>query len=182
MAYERIGLKTTKRIVQNLNLDPVTGEQHGTDLDVAGKLSSGDSLVGLNVTVTPTGTAGTWVSGIYAKVTQGNTKAVNGYISGAELEVINTANNVSDNFVLVLNSNSSGNQRGQHESYIALRSYGTKAANSFIWIEDQTIGADNDVTSLIAANNPTAATHTIRIIVDDTAYYLMVCAAASLGA
>ena len=182
MAIERIGIKSRKKITQDLFIHAVSGEEHGTSLAVAGVLSSGDSLVGLNVAVTPTGTAGSWVSGIYAKVTQGSTKAVNGYISGAELEVINTADNVSDNFVLVLNSNSSGNQRGQHESYIALRSYGTKAANSFIWIEDQTIGADNDVTSLIAANNPTAATHTLRFICDDTAYYLMVCAAASLGA
>lgn len=165
----------------DINAGTVTGEVHGMELDYTGTLSSGDSLVGLNVATTTAGTAGTWVSGIYAKVIQGATKNVNGYLCAAEFETINSANNVSDNFVLVLNSNNSGGQRGQHESYIALRSYGSLAANSFLWIEDQTIGADNDTTSLVAANNPTAATHTLRIIIDDTAYYIMLCNAASLA-
>lgn len=151
----------------------LSAERHTVSVVSSGTLASGAGLVGVNIAVTTAGTAGTWVSGIYAKVTQGATKNVNGYLCGAEFEVINTANNVSDNFVLVLNSNNSGGQRGQHESYIALRSYGSLAANSFLWIEDQTIGTNNTAV-LISSTGAKTHSHSIRIIVDDTAYWLMV--------
>ena len=156
--------------VENL-LGVVVSEEHGFDLAVTGTMASGTGMVGLNVAVTPAGTAAAWVSGIYAKVTQGTTKRVDGYISGAEFEVVNTNTNPSDWFPLVLNANSTNN--GQHSAYIALRSYGTLALNQLLWIEDQTIGSDGNTTSLVSANNPAACTHTIRFMIDNTAYWIM---------
>lgn len=149
----------------------ISGEAHANDIVSTGTLSSGDSLVGLNIAVTTAGTAGTWASGIYAKVVQGTTKNVNGYLSGAEIEVVNTNTNPSDWFPLVLNANSTTDS--QHAAYIACRSYGTHALSRLFWIEDQTIAGDGDTASLVSANNPTAATHCIKIIIDDTDYWLM---------
>ena len=166
-------------IVADAGAIPAGVERHNVEITASGEMASGSGLVGLNIALTPIGTAGAWASAIYAKVVQGTTKRVNGYISGVEIEVVNTNTNPSDWFPLVLNANSVAN--GQHSAYIALRTYGSLALNQFLWIEDQTIGADNDVTSLVAANNPTAATHTLRIMIDDTAYYIMLCSAAALG-
>ena len=170
---------TVYQIVCNYAAGTISGEVHGLAVSMTGTLSSGDGMVAGNFIATTSGTAAAWVSGIYAKVVQGASKNVSGYISGAEFEVISSVTvDVSDWFVLVLNANSKCN--GQHSAYIALRNYGTTALNQLLWIEDQTIGSDNDETSLVAANNPTAATHTIRIMVDDTPYYLMVCNAGGL--
>lgn len=146
------------------------GESHGLDMVTTGTLGSGGVLVGGNFAVTTAGTAGEWVSGIYAKVIQGTTKNVNGYISGAEFEVVNTNTDASDWFPLVLNANSVDN--GAHSSYIGLRSYGTTALNSLLWIEDQTIGTTSE-TSLVSTGIKAASTHTLRIIIDDTPYWIL---------
>jgi len=162
--------------------DAISGEEHAFAVAYAGILSSGDSMVGGNFAVTPTGSAGSWVSGIYAKVTQGATKAVNGYISGAEFEVINSADNVSDNFVLVLNSNNSGGQRGSHESYIALRSYGSLAANSFLWVStDHTIGTKSDTVLMSTFADGAHISHALRFIAGSTPYWLLASSTAPSG-
>jgi len=154
----------------------ITGEEHGLATNYTGTLSSGDSMVGINSRVTTAGSAATWVSGIYAKVTQGSTKNVNGYISGAEFEVINSADNVSDWFPLVLNANNSGAQVGSHSSYIGLRDYGSTKIQSLLWIEDQTIGTLS-ATSLVSTTNDEAASHVLRIIIDDTPYWILLTSA-----
>lgn len=151
----------------------ISGEEHAFDVTMAGVCSSGDSMVGGNFAVTPTGTAATWVSGIYAKVTQGATKAVNGYISAAEFEVVNSADSVSDWFLLVLNASNSGAQQGSHSSYIALRDYGSTDIQSFLWVStDFTIGSS--ATDLIATKTSAAVSHVLRIIVGSTPYWIMV--------
>ncbi len=81
----------------------ITGEAYGVNLTYTGTLSSGDSMVGLNVVATAVGSAASWVSGLYVKATQAS-KVVNGYICAAELELASTAAGSSDLAVLVLNS------------------------------------------------------------------------------
>jgi len=161
----------------NLVSDPaaeIVGEEHCLAVDYQGVVSSGDGMVGGNFAVTPTGAAAAWVSGIYAKVTQGAVKAVNGYISGAEFEVINAADNVSDWFVLVLNSNNSGAQRGSHSSFIALRDYGSLELSSLLWLPAEiTMGSDDDSVLLSSLGGDQASTHTIRITVDGTPYWIL---------
>ena len=81
----------------------ITGEEHAVDITNGGTCSSGDSMVGLNVVTTASGSAASWVSGLYVKATQAS-KVVNGYICAAELELASTAAGSSDLAVLVLNS------------------------------------------------------------------------------
>jgi len=150
-------------------LGTVSGEKHGMSVVVTGTMASGTGMVGGNFAVTTAGTAAAWVSGIYAKVTQGATKNVNGYISGAEFEVINTAANVSDWFVLVLNANSSYN--GSHSSYIALRDYGGTALNSMFWFGDASIGSASD-TALLSTVSGQTHSHALRFIVSGTPYWV----------
>jgi hypothetical protein len=154
----------------------ISGEEHGIDVVHTGTLSSGDGMVGLNVVTTTAGTAGAWASGGYIKVLQGSTKNVNGYLSALELELTNSAANVSDEFVLVLNMSNSGANRGQHESYIALRDYGSTDANSFLWVSsDHTIGTKSDTSLMTTFADGAHITHAIRILGPDATPYWMLC-------
>lgn len=165
------GGSTTQGVSIVQNLAAVATESHGLDVASTGTLSSGDGLVGGNFVTTTAGTAGAWASGVYAKVVQGTTKNVNGYLSGAEFEVVNTNTSVSDWFPLVLNANST--TLGSHSSYIALRDYGSTDLNSFLWIpSDHTVGTASN-TSLITTAAYLAATHGIRIIVDGTPMWIL---------
>lgn len=143
-------------------------ERHNVEMVSTPTMASAGNYVNLNVTTTTAGTAAAWVSSIYAKITQGSTKNVNGYFCAAELELVNSAANVSDNFVLVLNYQNNGSGRGSHESYIALRDYGSLAANSLLWIGDSTIGS-NVTTSLVSTStSDVTATHCVRFLVGST--------------
>lgn len=109
----------------------ITGEEHAVDVTNGGTVSSGDSMVGINVVTTASGAAGSWVSAFYAKTVQAS-KVVNGYLCGAEIELQSTAAGASDNSVLVLNS--TRNHTGSPpacDPYITLREYGTTYANVF---------------------------------------------------
>lgn len=151
----------------------LSGEEHAFDVTMGGTCSSGDGMVGGNFAVTPSGTAAAWVSGIYAKVTQGSTKAVSGYISAAEFEVINSAANVSDWFVLVLNASNSGANQGSHSSYIALRDYGSLDIQSLLWVStDHTIGT-NSTTALMSSTAAKTHSHSLRFIAGSTPYWIM---------
>jgi len=147
-------------------------ERHTIEIVSTATMASGGNYAGLNIAVTTAGTAATWVSPLYCKVTQGTTKNVNGYLCAAEFEVVNGAANVSDNFVLVLNYQNNGSGHGSHESYIALRDYGSLAANSFLWIADATV-ASGDATALVSSKTSAAVSHTLRIIVGSTNYWIM---------
>jgi hypothetical protein len=161
-----------------------TGEVHAFDLKATGSTRSGGSIVGHNIVLTTAGTAGTWASAIYAKVTEGTTKNINGYISAAELELaIGGTYNPSDLGVLVLNSTITNTNLGNctHKAYIYLRDYGTDSGAALgstsmpnlFWFGDQTIGSDSDGASLLAANTIASSTHTIRFLIGTTPYYIM---------
>ncbi|MFH1111920.1 MAG: hypothetical protein V1712_02515 [Patescibacteria group bacterium] len=154
-------------------------ENHGLDVNFTGTMGSSSGAVAGNFIMTTAGTSGAWASGIYAKVTQDTTKHVTGYLSGAEFEVVNTNTNVSDWFPLVLNANST--TLGSHSSYIAMRNYGTAALNSLLWIEDQTVDTGNSATALVTNYDDAPEghlTHAIRIIIDDTPYWIPITAVA----
>jgi len=165
--------ESTKKATITIAAVAITDEEHAFAVSYAGILSSGDSMVGGNFAVTPTGTAGVWVSGIYAKVTQGETKAVNGYISGAEFEVINSADNVSDWFPLVLNAHNDGAQHGTHAAYMALREYGTTALGRLFWFADQSIGTKDNATLLTTFADGAHITHAVRVLAGETPLWLL---------
>lgn len=116
----------------------ITGEEHSLDIVSTATLSSGDGLVGLNVAVTPSGTAGAWVSAVFGKVTEvaAAPGPVGGYFCGAEFEVNITGSQPSAYAVLVLNSNADNSTYGQTESYVWLREYGDKAVRSLLGFMD----------------------------------------------
>jgi len=131
----------------------ISGEKHSMDVTGGGVVSSGDSLVGLNVTTTPTGSAASWVSGLFVNCTQAS-KVVNGYICAAEFELTSTAANASDNSVIVLNSvRTHTGSAPVVEPYIMLREYGASGsyANAFVRIFGDTgQGGTTDATTLIS--------------------------------
>lgn len=159
-----------------------TTELHALDVVAVPTCVSGSNYVGGNFQVAPLGTAASWVSGIYAKVTQSSTKSVNGYISAAEFEVVNAADNVSDWFVLVLNASNSGANPGTHASYIALRDYGSTDIQSLLWVStDHTIGTKSDTALMTSFADGAHISHAIRIIAGATPYWILCSSQAPSG-
>lgn len=152
-------------------------ERHSVELVSTATMASGGNYVNLNVVTTTGGTAGSWVSSIYAKITQGTTKNVNGYFCAAEFEIVNGAANVSDNFCLVLNYQNNGSGRGSHESYIAIRDYGSLAATSLLWIADSTIGTNVTTSLMSTSTSDVTVTHCVRFYAGSTPYWFLVSSA-----
>ena len=151
----------------------ITGEDHVLDIAYDGTLSSGDSMVGCNVAVTPAGTGGTWVSAFYGKVTQTGTKAVNGYISAAEFEVVlGGSYNPSDWAVLVLNAtdNNTGGSPSR-SAYIYLRDYGSRDQECLMRFYDESRASASD-SVLISQATPTPFDTTVRCMVGTTPVWL----------
>jgi hypothetical protein len=140
----------------------ITGEEHAASIAMGGTLSSGDSMVGLNIAVTTAGTAGQWVSALYAKVVQGATKNVNGYLCAAEFEVTNSADNISAWFVMVLNAGNSGSTSGSNSAYVALREYGSTPVPNLFWFAENAIGTKSDTSLLTTFADGAHISHAIR--------------------
>jgi len=166
----------------------VTGaELHGLTITAAGTFAGGSTgLVGLNVVTTTAGSAGMWANAIYARVVEGTTKNVNGYISVAEFqaEVAQTTAPPCSIQILALNSavTHTGMRSGSGMAYIGLHDYGSDAGvfngqtsmNALFLFAEQTIsGTDPDGTSLLAPNTIAISTHTIRFLIGATPYYIM---------
>lgn len=154
----------------------VDTELHGVEINQTATHISGGNMVALNVTQTTAGTAGAWSSAIYAKVTQGTTKNVNGYLSAIECELVNSNTNVSDWFPLVINANST--TLGSHSSFIALRNYGTAVLNSLFWVGDAALidatGASSDhLVSVLSGGKETTCNYAVRFISNGTPLWLL---------
>jgi len=140
-------------IYLDVDAGAVSGEEHAMDIVSVGTMTSGDSLVGLNVTTAPTGTAASWVSGLYVKTTQAS-KVVNGYLCAVEFELASTAANPSDHALMVLNwsCNHTGSPAAA-DPYIMLRDYGTTHANCFVrFFNDTGMSAEKSATTLVTTN------------------------------
>jgi len=152
----------------------VSGEEYGLALTCGGTLSSGDALVGANIAVTPVGANASWVAGIFSKVVESATKRVDGYMAAGEFEVQTACDTASASACLVLQwANTSANQPA-NAAYIMLKDWGTTRQRAlFEFGSEHTIGSDGDTTSLLSANNPTAATHAIRCTINNVPYWIM---------
>lgn len=157
----------------------ITGEEHAVDIVNGGTCSSGDMMVGLNVVTTASGTAASWVSGLFVKAVQAS-KVTNGYIGGAEIELQSTAANASDNSVLYLNStrNHTGSAPAS-DPYITLREYGTTYADTFVRVFGDTGQGDTttfNVNRLVTEVQDTYEANcrcAIRCMVGSTPMWLM---------
>ena len=156
----------------NINCRSITATGK-LDLSYIGALSSGGEAVGANLVTTTAGTAGSWASAIYAKIIQGTTKNVNGYLCAAEFELaIAGSYNSSDCAVLVLNSTISNTGGAiSHPAYIYIREYGSKKMDNLLWFGDATIGSGK--TTLLSTTSDLAATHTVKVLVGTTPLWVL---------
>lgn len=130
---------------------PSTAEVRAVYIVGTPTMISGGNYIGLDVRVTPAGTAGTWASAIYAKMTEGATKHINGYLCAAEFELSNAAPSPSNMAVLVLNATVS--YTGTPPAcipYIMCRDYGSTDADIFVRFMDHT-KATTDGTKLVTS-------------------------------
>lgn len=138
---------------------PSTAEVRAVYVVATPTMISGGNYIGFDVRVTTAGTAGTWASAIYAKMTQGTTKNVNGYLCAAEFELANAVVNPSNMAVLVLNcSVSYTGTPPAAVPYIMCRDYGSTDADVFARFLDHT-KATTDGTKLISSTTGTFETN-----------------------
>lgn len=138
---------------------PSTTEVMGVKVVAAPTMISGGNYIALDVRVTTAGTAGTWASAIYAKMTQGATKNISGYLCAAEFELTNTVAIPSDMAVLVLDCTVS--YTGTPAAcipYIMCRDYGSTDADVFARFYDHT-KATTDGTKLVSSLSDTFETN-----------------------
>jgi len=181
MANTRFGWHSGKVICSGISIlgakiDAGTTEKHAVDISVTGSTASGGSVVGLNIVATTSGTAATWAAGLFARITEGATKNVNGYLCAAEFElnVGAGAYNPSDCGVLVLNSWIDNVNYGNisHPAYIHLREYGVSKMTNLLWFGDAVIGTTSKAT-LLSTSADLAASHTIKILVGATPLWIL---------
>lgn len=120
---------------------------------------SGGNYIALDVRVVTAGTAGTWASAIYAKMTQGATKNINGYLCAAEFELTNTVASPSNMAVIVLDCTVSyTGTPAVCIPYIMCRDYGSTDADVFARFYDHT-KATTDGTKLVSSLSNTFETN-----------------------
>lgn len=159
----------------------ITDEEHLLSVAYGGTLSSGDSMVGGNFAVTPIGTGGAWVAGIFASVTQGATKAVDGYISAGEFELNNSADLAGAMSCLTLNWNNSssspGAPGGSTQAYLQLRDYssGTPCSN-LLEFTDLTIGttAIDEIMTSVSDDYEQNCLFALKFTVKNVPYWFLV--------
>jgi len=159
-----------------VRLLPVVGavatEAHAVDVVSGGELSSGDNLVGVNVVLTPTGTAGQWASAVYGKTVQTGTKTVNGYISGGEFEVADTNAAPSEVHTLVLDGNST--VYDANSSYIWVQDFGATDMPNLFKISGDDVGSTSATTMFSTYPEASeAVTHSLKVMIDGTPYWIM---------
>lgn len=181
-AYGIYATSCLKAAYFNCDHGAITGEEHSLDLATTGTLSSGDSLVGVNVVATALGSAATWVSGLYVKAVQAS-KVVNGYICAAELELASVAANAADHACLVLNMNNNHTGSVPVSPYIMLREYGTTKADCFVRIyNDAGQSGTTDATKLITTvsdNYELNCNYAIRCMLGSTPIWLLATSSAA---
>lgn len=148
-----------------------SAEEHGIEINYTGTMASSSGAVALNIAMTTAGTAGAWACGIFAKVIEGATKNVNGYLNAAEFELQVAATNPSDYCVMALNSIIT-TSLCSHPAYMYMRDYGTTAMQNLFWFADQAVGTTSK-TVLLSSTSDLAASHTIRFLISGTPYWIL---------
>jgi hypothetical protein len=129
--------------------------------------------IGVGTSLVTTGTGRNWAAGIFAGIVQGTTKNVSGYLTAAEFEVkLSAVSNVSEWAVMTLNS-WDNNTVGSYRTYLWFRDYGSLKMNSLIRFSDASIETTSKA-SLLSTAGALASTHTIRMLIGTTPYWILV--------
>jgi hypothetical protein len=180
MSNKRFGWHSGKVHCKELKIgdvDLLATEVRGTDLAFTGSLyGSGSTAVGQNIVLTTAGTGGTWASALYAKISQGTTKNVAGYLCAAEFEISLAActGGPAQFSVLTLNS-ADNNSTATIRSFIWMREYGSLANNAFVrfGLGSEFTVATTDKTTLLSTAADLGVSHTLRILVGETPYWIL---------
>lgn len=154
-----------------------TGQEwHGNEIVAAPVLTSGSSYVGQNIVVTATGTSGSWVSGSFTKVAiNPATFIAGGYVSAAEFELaISGTLQTCDFGVIVLDGAQSNTfsptmPRG---AFILVNDWGATEIPNFVRLSSTSVGSAD--TSLFATKSGATVSHTLKMMVGTTSYWIMV--------
>jgi len=133
----------------------VDTELRAVDIAQTATHISGSTMVALNVAQTIAGTAGTWSSAVFAKVTQGASAAgVSGYVSAAEFETnMDQTSGTPQWYVLSLNANGdeASGLRHAKSAYVALWDYGdVKLGNLFHFASLGVVPATASTTAIVS--------------------------------
>lgn len=155
----------------------ISGEEHLVDLTYGGTVAASDSMVGLNIAVTPTGVTAnaTWIAGIFAKITQ-STDSTTGYLSAAEFEVnITGAYNTCDYCVMALNSNDRNTGNQPTSSWIWFCDYGTREPDTLFNLRQTSAGTTDPtvIFSTVSGGFEANCDYTIRVAVGATPYWIL---------
>jgi hypothetical protein len=165
-----------KNVYLTIETGTVTGEEHGVDIAHTGTVSSGDSLVGLNVVTTGAGSGAAWNSAAYFKYAQAS-KAASGYFCAAEFEVVSTAAGASDHAGIVINMTNNHTGSVPVSPYIMLRDYGTTHADCFVRIYGDTgqSGTTSATTLITTVSNGYEANcdYAVRCMLGSTPIWLL---------
>jgi hypothetical protein len=161
-----------------------SGDDASINWDFTATMASGVYYAGLDVRVVlDGGSTGVWASAAYFKLTQDSTKRVNGYISALELELTNTANSASAQFVLVLNAgDSSTTNLNSQRAFIAINEYGSAACPALLRIGQEIVAAVGSSSNTVIFTTTGASyeenvDYALRIIAGsaNTPYWIPLC-------
>jgi len=170
--------------VMGLDHGAASGEDASIDWDIAAEMAASVYYAGLDLRVVLTGTSAVWASAAYFKITAPSaTKAVNGYVSGVEIELVNENVNPSALFPLVLNFSDNGSNSQAQRAFMALRDYGSETAvDAFLWLGQEIVAAvgtsANDTLFTTTAGGYEAdVDYALRIIAGNanTPYWIPLC-------
>ena len=148
-----------------------TTETHGMDIAYTGTYTTG-SLVGLNVITTGKGTASNWCSAGYFQMVLATTNYVTGYAVAGEFEIKTSGTaNAGDVACIMLDSNVS-RAGAECQAYIMLQDFGSVATNNFIYGLGLT-AVSASATALFSASVAKTHSHSLRIRIGSTPYYIM---------
>lgn len=160
----------------------VDTELHAWELNYTATAIAGANMVGLNIAVTTAGTAASWISGLFVKITEPSTKTVNGYFCAAEFELATSCPTSSAMAVITLNSNITAMGSDNNTAFIKCQDWGTEEMPALFDISSLDEGSSSNTTlwTTTGATYEANVDYAIRIVRDAVPYWIT-CASTGPG-
>jgi len=155
----------------------VATELHALELNYTATAVSGANMVGLNIAVTTAGTAASWISGLFVKITEPTTKTVNGYFCAAEFELATSCATSSAMAVITLNSNITAMGSDNNTAFIKCQDWGTEEMPALFDITSLDEGSTSNTTlwTTTGTGYEDNVDYAIRIVRSATPYWITAC-------